>query len=258
MPFSERSLIETLSGAGCVAPEEEAEELLLASGGDLLALEGLVGRRVAGEPLAWVTGSTTFAGQRIVVYPGVYVPRWQSEILVKMAIDLLPQSGVMVDLCTGSGAIAAAVARTRTDVTILGTETDPVAFECALANGVDVRAGYLGDPLPASLYGATDLITCVAPYVPTAAIEYLPRDFREWEPWSALDGGEDGCSVLRNVVRASASLLRQGGSLLIELGFEQDILLREDLEKAGFQVISRLEDDEGDIRGLALRRPQPN
>ena len=79
-----------LAEAGCVAPSEEADELIDAAGSDEGLLDRLVARRVTGEPLAWVTGSHRFAGHRVVVHPGVYVPRWQSEPLARRAVELLP------------------------------------------------------------------------------------------------------------------------------------------------------------------------
>ena len=111
---SEREeLVSRLEDAGCVAPEEEADELIEAARGDDEQLERLVARRVRGEPLAWVTGVTNFAGCRVRIHPGVYVPRWQTEALVLRAVELLPEEGLAADLCTGSGAIAMALGHER-------------------------------------------------------------------------------------------------------------------------------------------------
>ena len=99
----------TLAAAGCISPDEEADELIAAAGGEEALLADLVSRRIEGEPIAWLVGSAPFCDQRVKVAPGVYVPRRQTEALAKRAASLLPDDGVAVDLCTGSGAIAVAL-----------------------------------------------------------------------------------------------------------------------------------------------------
>ncbi|MHB1775797.1 MAG: N5-glutamine methyltransferase family protein [Acidimicrobiales bacterium] len=247
-------LVERLAAAGCVAADEEAAELVGAAGGDPARLERLVGRRLAGEPLAWVTGGTTFAGHRVRVDPGVYVPRCQTEGLVARAIAHLPGDGVAVDLCTGSGAVALALSRARPSARVLGTDVDPAACRCAAANGVEVHPGHLAEPVPPGLVVRVDVVVAVVPYVPTAAIELLPSDARDHEPRRALDGGPDGLGVLRPAVAAAASLLRPGGVALLELGGDQDVALRPTLAAAGLDVVARLVDEDGDLRGVECRR----
>lgn len=252
--FDRRAIASRLEGAGCVAPEEEADELTEASGGDERLLGELVARRVSGEPLAWVIGSTRFAGCTVRVSPGVYVPRWQTEALVRRAADLLPENGSAADLCTGSGAIAMALGHARPHARVVASELDPVAFRCAKDNGVDVYAGYLDEPLPDELKGDFHVVTAVVPYVPTEELCYLPRDVRENEPLLALDGGPGGTRVLKEAVWAGARLLRPGGSILLELGGDQDDALRSVLSAAGFEEGRSYKDDEGDLRGIEARR----
>ena len=244
------ALVARLAGAGCVAPEEEAQELSAAAGGDADLLEELVGRRVAGEPLAWVTGSVEFAGTRVLVEPGVYVPRRQTEILVAAALEFLPGAGTAVDLCTGSGAVAAALVRARPGARVLATEVDPAACRCARRNGVDVYEGDLDAPLPTDLAGRADVVTAVAPYVPTDHMDFLPRDFRDHEPRRALDGGPSGVDVTARVVAAGARLLRPGGFLVVEAGAGQDALLAPVLAAAGFAPAEPILDEDGDLRVL--------
>src|SRR4051812_49893341 len=110
VPTDREALATLLAGAGFVAAEDEAEELLARAGGDVELLGSLVERRLTGEPLAWITGSVSFCGLEIRVDPGVYVPRWQSEPLARRAVERLPAGGTPVDLCTGAGAVAAAPA----------------------------------------------------------------------------------------------------------------------------------------------------
>jgi release factor glutamine methyltransferase len=243
-----------LAAAGCVSPDEEAAVQLAAADGDAAALEALVRRRCDGEPLAWLVGAVTFCGRRITVAPGVYVPRPQSELIALAAVARLPEGGVAVDLCTGSGAVAAVLADRRPGAHVVATELDPVAAACAHGNGVDALVGDLAEPLPSELAGRVDVVTAVPPYVPTAAIGLLPRDVVAHEPRAALDGGTDGLDLVRRIVRASAGLLRSGGTLVVEVGGDQDGGLRGELEAAGFGEIERLVDDDGDLRGLMARR----
>lgn len=242
-----------LARAGSVAAGEEAVELLAAATDDT-HLERLVARRVAGEPLAWVTGHVTFAGHRVTVHPGVYVPRWQSEELARRAAALLPEQGTAADLCTGAGAVALVVQRSRPRARVVGTEIDPVACRCATANGIHVRCGDLADPLLPALHGRCDVVTAVPPYVPTGELAHLPRDARDHEPTGALDGGPDGTRLLAAVARVAPRLLRPAGTLLLELGGDQDELLVPVLDAAGLTVRRRLRDADGDLRGIEVGR----
>lgn len=248
------ALAARLAGAGCVAPFAEVDDLIEAANGDELALDHLISRRVKGEPLAWVTGWTTFAGHRVRVDQGVYVPRRQTEALVRRAVRALPERGLAADLCTGSGAIALALARARPRARVVASDVDPVACCCAAANGVEVFAGHLAEPLPAELSGRFDVVVAVAPYVPTAAMEFLAHDVREHEPVLALDGGPLGTRVLEQAVGAAAGLLHRGGCLLLELGGDQAQLLSPVLAAAGFNPPALVVDAEGDLRGIEAER----
>lgn len=243
-----------LAAAGCVAPEEEAAELTEAASGSPATLLALLARRVAGEPLAWVVGSVRFCGLTTAVDRGVYVPRWQSEPLARRAAALLPERGVAVDLCTGAGAIALVLARRRPRARVVATDIDSRALACARRNGVEAYEGDLGAPVPAELVGRVDIVSAVVPYVPTAALRLLPRDVLAFEPRHALDGGPDGTDVLLAAATDGARLLRQGGTLLLELGGDQAEEIAPELDRLGYlpAVVGR--DQEGDVRFLAARR----
>ncbi|MEA2902506.1 MAG: release factor glutamine methyltransferase [Actinomycetota bacterium] len=241
-----------LAAAGCVAPEAEAAELLAAAG-DPVELDALVARRTKGEPLAWVVGSVVFCGLRVKVHPGVYGPRWQTEALARRASALLPPGGTAVDLCTGAGAIACVLRAAWPSATVVATDIDPVAVECARDNGVDARVGDLDAPLPAALLGAVDVLTAVVPYVPTDALAFLPRDVVAFEPLLALDGGPGGMRLLTAVVSRSRRWLRPGGWLVLELGGDQASAVAARMEAAGFGEIGVLRDDDGDDRAIEGR-----
>jgi len=213
----------------------------------------MVARRVAGEPLAWITGSTVFCGRTVGVRPGVYVPRWQSESLATTAGRLLPERGTAVDLCTGSGAVALVLAAARPAARVLATESDPVAVACARANGVDVRRGDLDAPLPDDLAGTVDVVCGVVPYVPAGALHLLPRDVVAHEPRAALDGGVDGLAVLSRAVAAATRLLTPGGWLLLEAGGDQFPRVEALLTGSGFDAVRVLVDGDGDPRAVCGR-----
>jgi release factor glutamine methyltransferase len=115
---------------------------------------------------------------------------------------------------------------------------------------VAAAVGDLGGPLRP---GEFDLVTAVAPYVPTPELAYLPADVRRWEPRRALDGGADGLDLVRRVVAAAAAALRPGGWLAIEVGGDQDRLLAPTLTAHGFGPADPWHDEDGDLRGLAAR-----
>jgi release factor glutamine methyltransferase len=247
-----------LAAAGCVAASEEAEELVAAAP-DLDTLEGWLAQREAGVPLAWITGGLLFAGHRLTIDPGVYVPRAQSEELARRAAAMLASrvgaapNGEPVraaDLCTGAGAIAAHLAAAVPEAIVVGVDVDGRAARCAHHNGVFVVVGDVGAPLRAGVF---DLVTAVAPYVPRHALALLPSDVQRYEPRLALDGGDDGLIIVRRAVEDAARLLRAGGWLLLEVGGEQDEALAPALAQAGFVGLESWCDEEGDLRGVAAR-----
>jgi release factor glutamine methyltransferase len=253
-----------LSTAGFVAPDEEAHELVAAAGDDVGLLDALVERRLTGEPLAWITGRTSFCDVELRVDPGVYVPRWHTEQLARRAVDLLPPAGTAIDLCTGTGAIAKTMlaahaggaagegtpAREGAAARIVATDMDERAVACARANGVDAYCGDLFAPLPGTLEGRVDLVVAVVPYVPTPALALLQRDTLTFESPLSYDGGPDGTDILRRVLTESPRYLRPGGTVLLELGGGESDALSDDLARLGYVDVTVLLDDDGDIRGL--------
>ena len=228
-----------------MAAEEEADELLAAAATGA-ELEALVERRLTGEPLAWITGTAPFLGRMVVVTPGVYVPRWQTEQLAERALERLPQGGVAIDVCTGSGALAVVLA--SRPARVYATDLSPEAVACARANGVDAYLGDLFAPLPDGI--VADVVTSVVPYVPTGELGLLQRDTFTFETPLAYDGGPDGCALLRRALSGGARRLRSGGALLLELGGDQASLIADDLEYAGYVDVKVLKDEDGDVRGI--------
>ncbi len=252
-PELERSVQNRLGVAGCVAADEEAEEMVRRAP-DRPTLEGWVERRGRGEPLAWIVGSVSFCGIDVVVDPGVYVPRHQTEELARRAGRLLPAGGRAADVCCGSAAVGRYLLEAVPGAEVAATDIDPVAARCAVRNGVPAVVCDLGAALRG---GAFDVVSAVAPYVPTAAIGFLPADVQRFEPRRALDGGGDGLDLLRRLVRSAAALLRPGGWLVVEVGGDQDRGLEPELESAGFAPAEAWHDEDGDLRGVAARLLRP-
>jgi release factor glutamine methyltransferase len=247
-------LAAVLGGAGFVAAEEEARELVDAACDEPGALQALVDRRLAGEPLAWLTGRSSFDGIDVRIDPGVYVPRWQSITLAHRAAARLPERGNAIDVCTGSGALALAVRQSRRDARVVATDIDERAVACARRNGVEAYAGDLFATVPPSLEGRTDVVMAVVPYVPTAALRLLPRDTLTFEDVAHYDGGPDGTQILQRVIAEAPRFLRPGGALVLEAGGEQAELVRPVMERLGYVSVETWADADGDLRGVEATR----
>ena len=230
-PLSPLDVVALLRAAGCVFAEVEAE-LLLAAAQTPTELADLVDRRVQGLPLEQILGWAEFYGLRILVDPGVFVPRRRTELLVRQAIALAPDAAaragsptVVVDLCCGSGAVGAALLAALDGVQVHAADIDPVAVRCARRNVTGARGhvyeGDLDAPLPASLRGRVDVLVANAPYVPTEEIRLMPPEARIHEPRTALDGGADGLDVHRRVAQVAPRWLAPGGHVLIETSERQ-------------------------------------
>ena len=251
------SLVDALTRAGSVDPGAEAEALLEAADDGVGPIGELVARRLAGEPLEWITGWVRFCGIRVLVDAAVFVPRPQTEALAKRAVELLPADGIAVDLCTGSGAVAVVLGSGRPRARVIATDIDPAAVACARRNGVEALLGDLDEPLPPAMRERVGVLTAVVPYVPAEELHLLPRDVLAYEPRRALDGGPRGTALLERAAGAAARWLRPGGTALLELGGDQARELASTLTNAGLSAIRVHADDEGRDRAIEARRPDP-
>lgn len=204
----------------------------------------LVGRRLLGEPVAYLTGRKEFMSLDFKVRPCVLIPRPETELLVETALGLLSPSPLVIDVGTGSGAIAVSLASFLPDSIVYATDCSGEALEVARDNavrhGVDSRLrfyqGDLLEPLVGIIpAGGVDLITANLPYIPSGDLAGLPECVRQFEPGLALDGGFDGLEIYRRLIPEAAKLLKNGGLLLMEIGYEQARDMLESL-KSGWET----------------------
>jgi release factor glutamine methyltransferase len=226
--------------AGCVFAEDEAA-VLLTSARTRLELEQMVQQRVAGTPLEHIVGWAEFAGMRIAVDPGVFVPRRRTELLLRHALRVAPARPVVVELCCGSAAVSLALASTLQEIELYATDIDPAAVRCASQNlaglaGAACIQGDLYESLPPSLAGRVDLLLANAPYVPTELIWLMPREARQYEPRVALDGGSDGLDVQRRIAAGASRWLAPDGHLLMETSRSQSAESVGILERHGLRT----------------------
>jgi len=205
-------------------------------------LRPLVKRRAEGEPLEYVLGHTTFAGHRIEVSPDVLVPRPETEILLEEVIKLIDPAGLpVIDVGTGSGSLALALAKKFTALEIIAVDVSPAALAVArrnLADAPNVRlaeSDLLADP---SLPARFQLIVANLPYISSGDMPTLMREVRH-EPKLALDGGPDGLDVIRRLVAQSAGRTRY---LALELGDGQGEAAKTLCERAGYAILNLLPD----------------
>jgi release factor glutamine methyltransferase len=232
-----------LRAAGCVFAEDEAAVLAEAAPDDE-TLAALVERRAAGEPLEQVVGHADFAGVRVRLRPGVFVPRVRSELLVRLAADAAPGNATVVDLCCGSGALGQAVQHRNPGITLHSADLDPIAVATARDNlTTPVHLGDLFDALPAQLRGHIDVLIANVPYVATAHLPLLPAEARGHEPQLALDGGPDGLTVFRRIAAEAPQWLSPGGVLLSEITEAQQSAAAEAVKRSGLDADSIYDDD---------------
>ncbi|MBI2206723.1 MAG: peptide chain release factor N(5)-glutamine methyltransferase [Candidatus Rokubacteria bacterium] len=225
------------------------------------AYERAVARRTAGEPLQQIVGWESFCGLRIRVTPDVLVPRPETESLVEWALARLPRGPRrVVDVGTGSGCIAAAIAHARPDVSVLAAELSPAAARVARENiaalGFAARVRVVvADVLTAVAPDGVDVVVANPPYLPDAMLPALPREIRNWEPRGAVLAGADGLRVLARIVADAARVLVRDGSLLVETAGDAQVdAVAAMFERAGYAEVAIRADLTGTRRFVAGRR----
>ena len=232
-------------------------------------LSALVVRRLAGEPLAHITGRESFLDLELICGPEALVPRRETELLGRAALERLRRTvtergraAQVVDLCTGCGNLAVALAHHEPRCEVLGADLSPEAVALAARNagfcGVADRARFaVGDlfaPVAqAGLAGRVDLVVCNPPYISTPKLAKLPDEIARFEPRLAFDGGAFGISVLFRLVQEAPRYLRPGAWLCFETGAGQGDPMAKRLEREGYAEIQRVHDAAGETRALLAR-----
>lgn len=262
-----RALWHTAAGQPCSA--EVAAEVPLSSlqAGQCLALASLVDRRLAGEPLAYITGRQQFLGLDMLSSPEALIPRAETEQLARAAIELLttmPGSPCVVDVCTGSGNIAYAIAHHLPQARVFGGDLSEQALRLAARNGrhlglggrVEFRCGDLLAPFAVSgLLGRVDLIASAPPYIQSAKVPTMAAEIAAHEPRLAFDGGPLGVGILWRLVEDAPALLRAGGWLAFEVGLGQGPSMARRLRRhPAFDEVRELADADGATRVVLARR----
>jgi release factor glutamine methyltransferase len=232
---------EFLAGKGVDNARREAEWMLCAATGldrvglylnferplndaELSAYRAMVARRGRREPLQHILGTQEFFGLDFDVTPDVLIPRHDTETLVNEALIRMPQARTLLDIGTGSGCIAVALACKLPSAAVAATDISGAALAVAGKNADKHRAmveflqGSLLNPVAGRMF---DLIVSNPPYIPQKDIESLEPEVRDFDPRTALNGGVDGLDIYRELIPAALSCLNPGGWLLVEVGAEQ-------------------------------------
>lgn len=236
------------------------------SGANVRRFQELVARRVTGEPIAFIKGYADFRGLELIARPGVFVQRDSSEFLAEQAIRRLRgrTHPVHVDLATGGGAIALAVANEAPGTEVWGVDLADDAVRLARRNAkaleleASFRVGDLFGGLPARLRGSVDVITLHPPYVPVGELGDLPGEIRDWEPTHTLtDHSADGMGLITRTVSESPRWLRSSGWLLIEVSPDRARDVKRAFAAGGFRDVRSTKGGELQVtRVIVGRRPR--
>jgi release factor glutamine methyltransferase len=231
-------------------------------------LKVLVDQRVSHVPLAYLIGRQLFMGLELQVKPDAMIPRKETEILGRVAVDTIQkivqekEDAFVVDVCTGSGNLALAMAYYEPGCRVLGMDLSDGAVTLARQNAaklkLDQRAqfsqGDLFDPLKSMNLGPVDMIVCNPPYLSSSRVEREPEEIKGFEPRMAFDAGPFGVSILTRVVREAYQYLKPGSPLCVEVGLGQGKAMTQLLERTGkYMEVIPFCDSEGEIRVLQAR-----
>lgn len=214
-------------------------------------------RRAVHVPLQHLLGYQDFMGLRFQVNEYVLIPRQDTEILVEEAMRYLHDGMRILDLCTGSGCILLSLLHYSNDCEGVGVDISQEALQVAAQNAelLGIRADFLKSDLYEKVTGKFDLLVSNPPYIERKVIPTLMEEVREYDPYIALDGGEDGLDFYRRIIGGAQDYLKRGGQILMEIGSGQAKAVSELLREAGFKEIDVCRDFAGLDRVVSGRLP---
>jgi release factor glutamine methyltransferase len=232
-------------------------------------LRAMVDQRASGVPLAHLTGRQSFFGMELLAGPGALIPRLETHALVTGALERVREvvrtkgKALVVDLCTGAGNVALALAHSEPAVTVVGADLSEEAVELAgrnahhlgLQDRVSFRQGDLYAPFEETRFlGSVDVITCNPPYISSAKVPLMSKEISEHEPSLAFDGGPFGVNILMRLIAQAPRFLTPGGSLCFEVGLGQGDGVRARIERSGLYAdLQAVRDAKGDVRAIVVR-----
>lgn len=239
------------------------------SEGDYKSFLRLIERRANGEPLQYITGHQEFYGIDFIVSPDVLIPRPETEFLVERVIALAEtiedEQPLIVDIGTGSGCIAVAVAMHAPRARLIAIDVSEAAIDLAKRNAerhsvqerIEFRAGDLLTPL-VGLKGSIDILASNPPYVIEGRTELIQREVRDWEPRIALFGGSDGLEFYRRLLLEGLDFVRPGGFMVVEIGYGQFDAITEMIAASSWELVDYRRDLQGIPRTITVRKTSEN
>jgi release factor glutamine methyltransferase len=266
-----RALWMTASGQPMPPEATEGISLPVLSSDAITALKVFISKRLSGVPLAYITNRQRFCGLDFEVSPGAMIPRKETELLTRHALGLIDsilqsrKKAIVVDTCTGSGNVAISIAYYNKQAIVYAGDISEKAIEVCRKNAYrlgmidhvtfsigDLLAPYLNNP---RVKGNVDIITCNPPYISTSKLSSLSPEIISHEPELAFNGGAFGINILNRILNDSASLLRKGGWLCIEVGEGQGPGILKKLHRdAQWGNAREVKDANGEIRVISLQR----
>jgi release factor glutamine methyltransferase len=216
---------------------------------ELNGFRSAVIRRSKREPLQYILGRWGFWSLDFNVWPGVLIPRQETEHLVECALKLVGPARKILDLCTGSGNIVISLAKELPLASFWAMDISKQAIKLAIENAtmhhvvdrIHFLIGDLFEPIRGQ-EDSFDIITCNPPYIPSKEIDELQPEIKDFEPRLALDGGKDGLSIYRRLIPEAIPFLKSSGYLVLEIGKNQADLVSELLREWGYKAIKIFKD----------------
>lgn len=220
----------------------------------------MISRRASHEPLQYITGTAWFYGEAFRVEPGVLIPRYDTETLIEALLPDLRENALLLDLCCGSGCILTTLLLNGPE-SVRGTASDisDAALRVTRKNlakfGLASRTEVVKSDLFSALSGTYDIIASNPPYIPETEISKLQSEVRDFEPETALNGGRDGLVFYRRITETAPDFLRSGGTLAVEIGYDQGTDVAGIFRQNGFQDVSVRQDLSGRDRVVLGKKP---